>query len=194
MKLISETTHNVKTQLILAYYNKKSECIGQIMYRRIREWPHKFGNGCFIESIWEPEFEKIVTKLAKKIKYYGIVDAEFKYDLRDKTYKLIEINPRTWMQNSLPTSYGIDFPYISYCDALNLNLDFYKPVHESKKWIYFPDDFRSALLSIKKNELTFKNYFKSLKGKKVFSVLSKDDPLPVIIFLSQSIYSCLKLN
>jgi len=88
------------------------------MYRRIREWPHCYGNGCMIESIVEPELEEITTKLVKKIGYHGIVDAEFKKDLKDNKFKIIEINPRCWMQNGFPTSCGINFPYMAYMDAI----------------------------------------------------------------------------
>ena len=127
----------------------------------------------------------------KKIKYYGIVDAEFKKDLRDNKFKLIEINPRCWMQNSFPTSCGINFPYMAYMDAIGK--DFVKQVFNGKhmKWLFMPQDVLSILKSFRNRELSVKECIKSLQGDKEYAVFSYDDPMPFFKMLS---YLILKPN
>jgi predicted ATP-grasp superfamily ATP-dependent carboligase len=158
------------------------------MYRRIRDWPQRFGNGCLIESVYEPELEEITTRLIKKIGYHGIVDVEFKKDARDDSFKIIEINPRCWMQNSFPTRCGINFPYMAYMDAIGK--DFEKQIYNGKhiKWLFMPQDVLSILQLIRQGDLTFKNCIKSLQGSKEYGIFSSDDPLPFFVLLSNLIF------
>jgi len=173
-----------------AYYDKNGEPNGSIMYRRIREFPHNVGNGCFIESIWESELEEITTGLVNKIGYHGIIDAEFIKDTRDNKFKIIEVNPRCWMQVSLPTRCGINFPYMAYMDALGK--DFEKQVFNGKqvKWLFFPEDIYSSLLYFRKKELSINQWIDSYKVEREFAVFSWDDPLPffAMIAVIYSIY------
>lgn len=161
-----------------AFYDKKSQPNGCFMYRRIREWPHSFGNGCMIESVIEPELEEITNKLVKKIGYHGIVDAEFKKDSKDYKFKIIEINSRCWMQNGFPTCCGINFPYMAYMDAIGKKFE--KQIFNGKhvKWLYMPEDIVSSIKYLKNKQLTIKDLLKSFKGKKEYAIFSWDDPLP----------------
>lgn len=172
-----------------AYYDKNSETKNVFMYRRVREWPHLIGNGCHIENVNIPELNKIVDAFIKKIRYHGIVDAEFKKDTRDDKYKLIEINARAWMQNSLPTRCGINITYNAYMDALGKTIKKEILKEEKIKWIFMLEDIQSALESISKKELSLKKWTTSYKGKKEYAIFSWDDPLPFLISLTKSIYS-----
>ena len=171
-----------------AYYDKNYCCNGSFMYRRIREWPHNFGNGCFIESVNIPELEEIITCLIKKIKYYGIVDAEFKMDIRDNKFKLIEINPRCWMQNSLPARCGINLPYMAYMDAIGKRFE--KLVFNQKhvKWLFMQEDLYSSFKSFSKNDLSLSEWMDSFKGEKEYAIFSNDDPLPFLVLFTKALF------
>jgi predicted ATP-grasp superfamily ATP-dependent carboligase len=187
--LAKSKNHNVIIQEIIpgeannmygfnAYFDETIRPIGSFIYKRIREWPHKFGNGCYIEKVDNDEIEKIIIPLIKKIKYNGIIDAELKFDPRDKKFKLIEINPRCWMQVSFPTRYGINIPFIAYMDTLGKKQQEIKKQNEEIKYLHFYEDFNSALKSIKQGKLTYREWLKSYKSKKEHSIFSWDDPLP----------------
>jgi len=171
-----------------AYYDRNLQPNGSFMYRRIREWPHDFGNGCFIESVHVPELEEITTYLIKKIGYHGIVDVEFKKDPRDNRYKIIEINTRCWVQNSFPTRCGINFPYMAYMDAIGKNFE--KQVFNGKhvKWLSMPEDMISSLKSIRNRELSLKDWMNSFKGEREYAVFSWDDPMPFFAMFAGLIY------
>lgn len=161
-----------------AYYDKNFKPNGVFMYRRIREWPPNSGNGCLIENVVVPELEHVISHLVKNIKYYGIVDAEFKQDPRDGEFNLIEINPRCWMQISLPYRCGINLPYIAYQDALGEKIEEISPTRENMKWLFMFQDIISALRSMVNGELSFRNWINSYKGNKEFVIFARDDPLP----------------
>src|SRR5258708_22691107 len=46
------------------------------------------------------------------MRYTGIVEVEFKRDLRDGKLKLLDINPRVWGWHSLCGPAGVDYPYL----------------------------------------------------------------------------------
>jgi len=194
-KIASTKNHEVIIQEIIpggvnnhygcdVYFDKNSNPNGVFMYRRIRDWPQRFGNGCLIESTYEPELEEITTNLIKKIGYNGIVDVEFKKDQRNNVFKIIEINPRCWMQNSFPTRCGINFPYMAYMDAIGK--EFEKQVFngEHMKWLFMPQDILSILKSIRKRELSIKDCIKTLQGDREYAVFSYEDPMPFFAMLS----------
>ena len=172
-----------------AYYDKTFTPNGIFMYKRIREWPHEFGNGCFIEQASIPEIEQIVNHLVKDIKYYGIVDAEFRKDPRDGNYKLIEINPRCWMQISFPARYGINYPYIAYMDVIGKKLEKQTLSNENIKYLYMFEDFQSSFKSFKKGELSIREWINSYKGKKEYAIFSWSDPVPSFVFFIKCLLS-----
>jgi predicted ATP-grasp superfamily ATP-dependent carboligase len=167
-----------------AYYNKTSKPIGVFTYRRIREWPLKMGNGCFIESVKIPEINKIVTPLIKSIKFHGIVDAEIRRDPRDNEFKLIEINSRCWMQNSLPAKCGLNIPYIAYLDAIGKKIKTPKNIKTDIKWLFMWEDFHSSIRSILKGDLSISEWIRSYKGEKEYSILAFDDIMPFFYSLT----------
>ena len=171
-----------------AYYNRKFNPTGVFMYRRIREWPHNFGNGCFIESVWQQELEEIITPLMKEIKYYGIVDAEFRKDPRDDLFKIIEINPRTWMQNSLSSRCGINIPYLAYKDAIRKPLEKTNPINKNVKWLYMLDDLKSSMKNIRKGKLSLQEWINSFKGEKEYAVFACNDPIPFFVLCAKSTF------
>lgn len=164
-----------------AYYDKNYKPNGSFMYRRIREWPHEMGNGCFIESVKIPEIEEIVTPLIKEIKYYGIVDAEVRKDPRDSEFKLIEINSRCWMQSSLPAKCGANLPYIAYLDTIGKKFEKPNVIKDNVKWLFISEDIRSSVKSILKRELSILEWIKSYRGEKEYSILAIDDPIPFFL-------------
>lgn len=174
-----------------AYYTHNFDPIGSFAYRRIRGRPHMFGVNCAIQNVRQPELEDIITPLIKNIKYYGIVDAEFKKDPRDGLFKLIEINPRAWMQISLPTRCGINIAYIAYMNAINENIDKVTQTKEGVKWFNMFEDIESSARSILKRELSLHEWINSYKGEKEFAVFKWDDPLPFFVSFALKTYQIL---
>jgi D-aspartate ligase len=171
-----------------AFYDKNHNSHGIFMYNKIREWPDFGGVGCYLESVEIPELEKITTSLIKNINYYGIVDVEFKKDPKDNTYKLIEINPRVWLENSLPTRYGLNIPYLAYIQTIGKNEEKCIFSKNSVKWFNLYEDVPAVLYNIKKGTLNFNEWIKSYKGKKEYAIFTGDDPLPAFVLFVNFIF------
>jgi len=88
------------------------------------------------------------------------------------------LNPRYWQQNSVAEACGINFPLIQYRDLTGQPAEKTFEYKTGIKWVNIYSDFDSYLSYRKEKTLSFKEWLKSLKGKKVFSDWAKDDIKP----------------
>jgi len=160
------------------YFDKNGVLQEYFCLQKLRQNPIHFGVGCAVQSVYNEDLVKIGMHLFNSIKYKGIGSAEFKYDERDKKFKLIEINPRYWQQNILATACGVNFPLIQYLDLTDQPLKETFNYKTGIKWVNIYSDFDSYLLYRKEGTLNFWKWLKSLKGKKIFSDWAIDDILP----------------
>ncbi len=161
-----------------AYYGPSGKLAVSFCLQKIRQNPVRFGIGSCVASIENKELENIGEKFFSAIQYRGVGSAEFKRDERDGRYKLIELNPRYWQQNSLATACGINFPLIQYLDLTGQGVPERGPYRKNIKWINIYSDFDSFLSYRREGLINVKTWFQSLKGKKVLSDWSWDDLLP----------------
>jgi D-aspartate ligase len=174
-----------------AYYDRTCLPHGKFMYQRIREWPLGFGNGCYIQQVREPVLEQITSFLMQHLGYYGIVDAEFKYDSRDGNFKFIEVNPRLWMQNSYPSRYGNNLPYMAYLEAIGKAIPEKTSSNPRKniKWVYFLEDIQSSRAGLTTGLLSIHQWVQAYRFRNEHAVFSWDDPLPFFLLGWRSISS-----
>ena len=70
--------------------------------QKILQHPGKMGNGDIVGRIDDPKILLNATqKLLFDLNYSGPFELEFVYDPRIEQYKIIELNPRFWMQHGL---------------------------------------------------------------------------------------------
>jgi D-aspartate ligase len=77
----------------------------------LRMHPGKLGNSTFIESVPLRNLHGAIFPLEyllEQMSYRGIFSAEFKYHLRDRTFKRIEINARPWWYMEFAAHCGVD--------------------------------------------------------------------------------------
>ena len=156
--------------------------MGMCMGKRSRQRPMDFGKAStFVESIYVPELIELGTYLLKVINYYGLSEVEFKKDIRDGKFKLLEVNARTWLWHSLAIRCGVDFSYLLYRDMLGVPVTPVTSPRENVKWIHIYTDIGVAIGEVFKKKMTIRDYLSSFKSEKEFAVLSLEDPLPFIV-------------
>jgi len=161
-----------------AYYGPDGNAICEFTLRKIRQNPIHFGVGAVVESLIYDDLMTEGRKLFKSIGYTGVGSAEFKLDKKDGLLKLIEINPRYWQQNYLPTACGMNFPLIDYLTMTGTPPTPTATFEPGIKWVNRYLDFDSFLKYRKEKAINFSQWRKSLKGKKVYSDFSWDDMVP----------------
>jgi len=161
------------------YRGNEGEILAEFLLQKLRQNPVRFGVGSLVKSIKNDVIKSIGRRVFEIINYKGVGSAEFKFDERDKKYKLIEINSRYWQQNILPSICGINFPLIEYSYLTNSGrVNYIANYTNGVKWINIYMDFSSFLKYRKEGIITFFDWIEELKGNKVFSDFASDDILP----------------
>ncbi len=172
------------------------EPIASFTARRTRQYPIDFGySSSFVEILDVPEIVAPSRRLLAAIRYSGLVELEYKFDVRDGRYKLLDINPRIWTWAPLGARAGVDFPYLLWQMLTG------EPVSNSEarmgvRWVRMSTDVPAALHSIFRGTLSFKSYLRSLLGPIEFALMAADDPLPGLLdlplFAYKHVYNGLK--
>ena len=84
-------------------------------HRRIREQPPSGGVSVLSESVpVDPSLASQVEHLMASLDWHGVAMVEFKWDTRDNTAKIMEVNARFWGSLQLAIKAGVDFPYLLF--------------------------------------------------------------------------------
>ncbi len=152
----------------------------KIMARRIRQHPMDFGSATTCAFTCDvPELEAMAIKFLRGMNYYGLSEVEFMFDDNTRTYKLLEINPRTWGWHTLGAAAGVNFSALLYKDIHNqpISIDSFE---KGVKWVREVTDLPIVLVELLKKRLKISDYLKSVRGKKELAVYSARDPLPFV--------------
>lgn len=167
-----------RSQYSVGAFCKEGETLLCMTARRTRQYPIDYGlNSCFVEAIEVPELFAPTEQLLHFMGVSGMVEVEFKYDQRDKQYKLLDINVRPWGWHTLCQACGLDFPYIQYCAALGQLPASITPCYRYR-WVRFLTDLPAGIQEIRAGITTPGAYLRSLTGSPVLSVFDWGDPLP----------------
>lgn len=149
--------------------------------KKLREHPFEFGTSTFCESLLTPELVEPTKRLLKEINYTGVCEVEYILDLRDNTYKIIEINPRTWLWISLARRCGVDYAAMMYNYVHGKDFNYPDKYESGVRWTHLWTDFFFSSLGIIKGRYSIGEILKSYSGKVEFGVWSVKDPKPFIM-------------
>ena len=135
--------------------------------------------GSYVELTAQPELEQLARRVAEGLDYFGIGEAEvLRIDATGQLF-LIEVNARPWLQYALAPASGHDF--------LGTLLGRPRPmrrIKDGRRWINFESDlfvaFSSSIGAVRRGELGFRSYLKSLLRANVYARFDLRDPLPAL--------------
>jgi predicted ATP-grasp superfamily ATP-dependent carboligase len=157
--------------------------IASLTARRRRQFPIDFGySSSFVETVNCPEVAALSRRLLAAIRYTGLVEIEYKRDVRDGRYKLLDINPRLWTWSALGGRAGVDFPYLLWQMMVG------EPVPEQTgrtgvRWVRMTTDIPAAIHEMFRGRLGFWEYLRCLRSPLEFALIAADDPLPGLLDL-----------
>ena len=161
------------------YTDAKFECRSLLTARKCRQYPPMFGSGSYMEACWSQEIADLSLALLRKLGYQGICGTEYKWDERDRAWKLIEVNPRPTLWYSLCQAAGVDVIWDAYCDLTGQP----NPVHihcqdDRVRWQLLVRDLLSALHFWRRGELGFSELLRTAidPRRKDEAMLSWRDP------------------
>ena len=161
------------------YSNKEGKvkmmCLGRCILEE--HTPYGIGNYRAIISEGNEEIYITIQNFLEDIKYVGFSNFDLKYDYRDKTFKLFEINIRQGRSSYFTTATGINMAKYLVDDYI-LNKDektdynynkflwLHTPIKILKKYVYNKETLNEALKLIKE-----KKYGYTLKNPKDSSLI-----------------------
>jgi D-aspartate ligase len=150
---------------------------------RRRQHPTEFGrSSSFVVTVDLPELEELSAPFLREIRYHGLVEMEYKRDPRCGTYKLLDVNARTWGYHTLGHLAGVDFPYLLFADQVGL------PVPEGRArpgvaWVRLLTDIPEAVSAVAHGRMSARDYLASLRTCRGEAAFAWDDPVPAVLEL-----------
>jgi len=157
--------------------------VASLVARRTRQFPIDFGyTSTWVETIERPEVEEAACRVLRSLGYSGLVEVEFKYDIRDGGYKLLDINARPWTWIGLGAAAGVDFPFLAWQLSQGET-----PVPArgtvGARWIHLTRDLVAAGQEKWAGVSSPARYLSLWRQPLAFAAFAKDDPLPGLVEL-----------
>ncbi len=160
---------------------KDGRAVASMTVRRLRQHPPQFGRAStLVETVDLPALEEPSTRFLSDIDYYGLVELEYMLDPREKIYKLLDVNARTWGYHSLGAAAGVDFTALLFADQMGETPPPEQRARAGVRWIRLLTDTPTALGEVATGSLGPREYLRSLRGLDTEAVLARDDPLPFV--------------
>ena len=157
------------------YFGKDGELRASFTGRKIRQYPPNFGSFSLAESIENEEVKQMSINFLRKARFKGLCGTEFKYDQRDGSYKIIEINIRPQLWEDLTRLAEAEVLWAAYCDLAGVNLASQNKQKNNIKFAYLLRDLYSALCQIKNGDLRFIEWLKSYSNLKGDALIDLKD-------------------
>ena len=163
----------------LSFWGRDGEELAWITKQKLRQEPALFGDGTYQRTVDVPRVAELSRRFLQTLGYVGVASAEFKYDGRDDTYRLIEVNPRAVSGNELAVAAGIDLPYLSYVYLVQGAV----PAWEQRwdvHWINELRDLETLLRETPTRRAAAREWVRSLRHAEAFALGAWDDPAPLL--------------
>lgn len=162
------------------YFNSDSEPVATFIARKIRQWPPEIGESSLGEECRNDTVLEEAVKLFKSVRYRGLGYVELKRDECSGQHFIMEPNVgRPTGRSPIAEAGGVELVYTMYCDALGWSLPSnLVQKYGDAKWISLRRDLQSAFYSLRRGELTFRDWWYSVRGQKAYDLFSWADPWP----------------
>jgi D-aspartate ligase len=172
-----------------AYFDRSSDCVFGITGQKLRQYPPYTGMTSLGVCVRNEVVADQAKKLMRAVGYRGPLDCGFRYDERDGTYKLLDVNPRVGASFRLFVSNNdADVVTAMYLDLTGQAVPAWEPV-EGRKWVAENSDVISSIVYWRNGELSLGGWLRSLRGVDETAWFTRDDLRPAFTMLRRSLGS-----
>jgi len=182
--VIQETVEGGEDSLfaVNCYFSADSKPLATFVSRKLRQWPVETGNGCLREEVRNDTVLRETLRLFEKVGYHGLGYVEMKRDERSGEHFFIEANiGRPTGGSAIAEAGGVELLYAMYCDAIGWPLPAQlEQTYRGVKWLFLAEDLQSAYHYWRRGDLSLAAWWRSLRGRKTYALLSWQDPRPAL--------------
>ena len=171
-----------------SYTASDGRLLGMAAKRKVRQDPPGFGCGSYYVSVEHARVCAEASRLLKRLDYRGIAGTEFKIDARDRSLKLMEINPRTAACGHVIVAAGVDLPWLLYQDLTGENPQPIQSYRTGLRGVNLSWDVRSMRRSSVRSPWAWAKWAISIARARSFAVLSWRDPAPGLSMLWRAVW------
>jgi predicted ATP-grasp superfamily ATP-dependent carboligase len=175
------------------YFDRTSALLAGFVSRKIRQWPPGMGSSTSGEECRNDYVRDQAIRFFRSAAMVGLAYMEMKRDVRSGEYYMIEPNVgRPTGRSAIAETGGVELHYTMYCDAAGLPLPENRTqTYMGAKWIHVLRDLQAALYYRRRGQLTWRQWLKTLRGKRAYALFSWKDPLPFLAALARSVPAAL---
>jgi D-aspartate ligase len=162
------------------YFNRESLCLYGFTGQKVRQRGEGTGPTTLGVCVWNQRVADAASTLMHQLGYHGIVDMGFRYDRRDETYKLLDVNPRLGSTFRLFADVERnDVLRAAYLDLTGQPVP-RSHVSDGRRWLVEPYDLAASARLLARGELSPSGWLRSLSGVEELAWWARDDPLPFL--------------
>ena len=162
------------------YVDRDDRSLYHFTKKIIRRYPKNHGPATLHILEVDDEIEQLGRRFVSRNNLKGFLNVEFKKDLSDNQFKIIECNPRFTGANELLVRGGLDAAWIIYNYLIGLPIPAPGP-YKKGLTLWFPFRDYNAYKELRAlDEITPRQWFKSVFRKHVDPVCGISDPIPAI--------------
>jgi predicted ATP-grasp superfamily ATP-dependent carboligase len=161
------------------YIDAAGNIVGAFSAQKMRVWPSGAGVGCFVTSRRNDTLIALAARILTTLRYTGFAIVQFKRDVRQNTWKLLEINCRYGTWTELPSRCGCNFPATAYA-AITGHPVCRTHQRDGMSWMDFNRDVQAFAADRRRGKGTWWSYLRSISSTGCWAFLALDDPLPFV--------------
>ena len=169
------------------FVDRQGSCAATFARRRLRMYPLDFGNSSYMVSVERDDVADaiaIVKRLLDRLGYRGVFSAEFKFDERDRRFKILEVNVRPWWYVEFAARCGVDVCTMAYRDAQKLPVEPAGAYRVGRACVYPSYDFDACRELNRRGQLSRWEWARSWLTAEQ-PVFRWSDPFPALADVSQ---------
>jgi D-aspartate ligase len=171
----------------LGFWGSDGKELAWITKQKVRQEPTLYGDGSYQRTVDVPRVAELSREFLRALDYRGVGSVEFKYDARDDSFRLMELNARAESGNQLAVAAGVDLPYISYA----YHLDGAVPAWEQRwdvHWMHELRDLKTLLRESGNPGAAAREWIRSIRRADSFALGAWDDPVPLLSAFAQTAF------
>lgn len=168
-----------------AYFDARSDCLVAFTGKKLRQNPVYTGMTSLGVCLRNERVRELTIAFMRHVGYRGVLDIGYRYDARDRQYKVLDVNPRIGATFRLfVADNGLDVVRALYLDMTGQPV-YGEAVREGRKWMVEDKDLLSSYRYYRDGCLTVGAWVRSLWGVEEAGYWAWDDRRPFLRMWSQ---------
>jgi predicted ATP-grasp superfamily ATP-dependent carboligase len=166
------------TWAVTTYFDRQQQCRFSLTGHKVREWPLDGGVSTCSVTARRDLLVDAVTRLARAVGFHGAMDADFRFNPRDSSYQLLDVNPRVGANfRAWADADGHDVVRTMYLDLAQRPIPPVRPAW-GRVWLNEMQDIWAARALWRSGSLSLAQWVRSWVGAREYALLALDDPRP----------------